>query len=93
MNSLRLRIYGDKGGLEVDLDSSRTQLKLCRGSNIHEALWETIDCPVTPNNYQRFVDSIKSGVNDQPNFRHGAKIQRLIDGCFESDRLNQPIKL
>ncbi len=93
INSLRLRIYGDKGGLEVDLDKSLKSLQICRGDNVHNAVWETIECPATPNNYQRFVNSIKTGINDQPDFNHGAKMQTLIDGCFESDRLKATIKL
>jgi len=93
INSLRLRIYGDRGGLEIDLDKSLSQLQICRGDNVNDAIWETIDCPPTPNNYQRFVDGIRSGHNDQPDFAHGAKMQVLIDGCFESDQQNKPIKI
>ena len=38
----------------------------------------------TPNNIERFIESIKSRINDQPDFERGAKIQKILDSCFES---------
>jgi predicted dehydrogenase len=93
INTLRLRIHGDKGAIDVDLDRSRTSIQMCRGDNINDAIWETLESPHTPNNYQRFVDSIISGVNDQPDFAYGAKLQVVIDSCFASDEQRQPISL
>jgi hypothetical protein len=34
--------------------------------------------------YQRFIQSIQSGVNDQPDFARGAEIQELLDLCEKS---------
>ena len=44
---------------------------------------ENINNP-TPNNIERFIESIKSGINDQSDFERGAKIQKILDSCFES---------
>lgn len=93
INTLRLRIHGDKGAIDIDLDRSRNTLQMCRGNNLNDAQWETLDCPDTPNNYQRFIDSIVSGVNDQPDFAYGAKLQVVIDSCFESDAQRQPVSI
>lgn len=93
INTLRLRIHGDKGAIDIDLDRSRTSLQMCRGDNINDAVWETIECPPTPNNYQRFVNSIVSGHNDQPDFAYGAKLQVVIDSCFESDAQRTPVPI
>ena len=37
------------------------------------------ECGSVPNMYQRFIQSIQSGVNDQPDFARGAEIQELLD--------------
>jgi predicted dehydrogenase len=84
-NSLRLRIHGTKGALVVDLDVDRNSLQICRGKDIKAVAWKTLKCPQTPNMYTRFIRSIKSGVQDQPDFARGAEIQRVLDACFESD--------
>ncbi len=93
INTLRLRIHGDKGAIDIDLDRATKTLQICRGDNLNDALWETVECPDTPNNYQRFVDSIKSGINDQPDFAYGAKLQGVIDSCFDSDAQRTPVKI
>jgi len=92
-NSLRLRIYGDKGGIEIDLDESYDTLRICRGADIHKAQWKTMKCGKTPSNYQRFITSIRTGVNDQPDFARGAEVQKMMDACFESDRAKGPIRV
>ncbi len=85
-NSLRLRVYCEKGALVVDLDKSWDTLDICRGSDVDKAEWKTLKCPKTPKIYQRFIDSILSGQNDQPDYERGAQVQKLLDLCFESDK-------
>ena len=46
--------------------------------------WDTIECPKTASNYQNFIESIQTNSNMQPDFYQGAKIQNIIDKCFES---------
>ncbi len=92
-NSLRLRIVGDKGGILVDLDASRTELQICRGKDVDKNIWKTVKCRPTPSIYHRFIKSVKTGVNDQPDFARGAAIQKIMDACFESDKKGRAVKV
>ena len=90
-NSLLLRIYGDKGGLRVDLDKAGDRLEICRGPDLRKAAWKTMRCGKVPNLMQRFIRSIRTGVNEQPDFARGAAVQKVLDACFESDRRQKPV--
>lgn len=93
VNSLRLRIYGDKGGLIVDLDESGNSLKICRGKDVNKVQWKTVKCGRTLNIYQRFIKSIRTGKNDQPDFTRGAAVQKVLDACFVSDKTGKVVEL
>lgn len=80
-NSLRLRMFGTLGSIVVDLDVSNHELSLFRGASGRSARWRKVHCQRTPTNYERFIRSIESGVNDQPDFARGAEIQKLIRCC------------
>ena len=43
----------------------------------------------TPNNFERFIESIKSKTNDQPDFKRGAEIQKILDSCMKSSKENK----
>lgn len=92
-NSLNLEIHGDKGALRVNLDESYEQIKVCLGKNVDSATWKTVNVPKTPNNYQRFIKSIQTGKNDQPDFARGAQIQKLLDACVVSDARRQIVRV
>lgn len=92
-NSVKLRIYGDKGAISIDLDSSYDVFQICAGKDVVKAKWKEIKCKETPGNVQRFITSIRTGVNDQPDFATGAYTQKLIDACFESDARGIAIKI
>ncbi|MFC1461814.1 Gfo/Idh/MocA family protein [Verrucomicrobiota bacterium] len=93
LNSVKLRIYGDQGGLVVDLDESYDALRICRGRDVNPAKWKTIRCGKTPSIYQRFIRSIKTGHNDQPDFARGAVVQKIMDACVESDKTGAAVRL
>ena len=59
-------------------------LEWCVGPNVDKVEWEVLKCGSVPNTYQRFIQGIKSGVNDQPDFARGTKIQELLDLCEQS---------
>ena len=40
-----------------------------------------------------FITSIISGKNDQPDFKRGADIQKILDSCFLSSEKNEWIDL
>ncbi|TIR98063.1 MAG: gfo/Idh/MocA family oxidoreductase, partial [Mesorhizobium sp.] len=85
LNELRLRIYGDKGGIEVVHNLNGSMLKGCIGANVEDAKWEELDAGTVPTNYQRFVEAVKSGVQAEPNFRHAAGLQKVLDLAVVSD--------
>ncbi len=68
-------------------------MKVCRGRDAHKNAWKTVKCSPTPNMYQRFIKSIKTGKNDQPDFARGAEIQKILDACFESDKKDKTIQV
>ncbi len=92
-NSLLLRVYGDQGSIIVNLDQSWVSLKICRGEDVDKFHWQTLRCGHTPDIYHRFITSIRSGKNDQPNFTTGARVQQMLDACIESDRDCRPVQI
>jgi predicted dehydrogenase len=79
LNELRLRIYGDRGGIEVVNNMKGAELKACLGKNIDDGIWETLDAGTAPTNYQRFTDAVRTGVPPEPSFRHAADLQKVLD--------------
>jgi predicted dehydrogenase len=92
-NSLRVRVYGEKGAVEVDLDKSYSEYRVCKDENVDRAVWETVSCKATPSNFERFVRSIRTGKNDMPDFETGMKIQAYLHNSFLSDEKKSSIKI
>lgn len=90
-NSLRVRVYGEKGAIEVDLDKAYDEYRICIGKDVLKFAWKTVKCKPTPSNYERFIKSIKTGVNDVNDFTNGAKIQAYLENSFISDRQHGPV--
>lgn len=85
LNDLRLRIYGDKGGLVVGWENNVSSLSICRGDNVLTGTWEPVDCPEVPNVYQRFVAAVRGDASAaEPDFARGAALQRLLDRAEQS---------
>ncbi len=93
INSLALCLYGDKGGLRLDLDKSDSELEVCIGTDLKKAQWKTLKCKKTPSIYHRFIKSIKTGKNDQPDFEHGWKIQKILDACITSNKQKKTLRV
>lgn len=85
LNDLTLVIHGEKGALRIEADHETSTLFACLGPDIETQTWKRLDCPPTPKNADRFVIALLSGVNGEPDFRHAAGIQKLVDLCFLSD--------
>jgi len=93
-NSLVLRVFGDKGAIEIDLDKSYHLIRICKGKdNINQTIWEEIRCPKVPTMYERFIRSIQTKKQDRPSFEDGAKVQRYLDKSFLSNKLNKWVKV
>ncbi len=84
LNDLRLRLYGDKGGLEVSFEKAVSKLRACLEPNIQSAEWTEIECPETPMVYQRFIAAIRGEGEAIPDFARGADLQRLLDRAEQS---------
>ncbi|MDD5688285.1 MAG: Gfo/Idh/MocA family oxidoreductase [Elusimicrobia bacterium] len=97
-NSLRLRVYGSLGAVEVDLDTSYTDLKVffCKKNQEKwgDMKWNFIHCGKITDNQNKFIISIKTGKQHSPTFEDGFKIQKYLDACFKSDKNNgKPVNL
>lgn len=84
LNDLRLRIYGERGGLEVRFEGAVSSLSACLGSDMQAAVWRPVDCPPVPTIYQRFIAAIRGEGPAEPGFIRGAALQRLLDRAEES---------
>ena len=93
LNDLRLRLYGQTGGLEVTFETAVSRLRACLGDNIQTGIWVDVDCPPVPTSYQRFIAAIRGEGIAEPDFARGAALQRLLDqaeaSAGESGRLRQ----
>lgn len=78
-NDLRLRIFGDKGGLEINLDGEVGSLRGCLNADLNLAEWKDIAYPEVETNYQKFVTAIRTGVQTEPSFERGAQLQKILD--------------
>jgi predicted dehydrogenase len=94
INSLRVRAYGDEGGVEVDLDRSRDSYRVCRGkSRLSSAQWSDVHCRRTPTQFERFITAVRAGTSDVSDFRNGARVQAYLEASTESDREKRPVKV
>lgn len=84
LNDLRLRIYGDRGGLEVGFENRVSRLRACLSPDLEIAAWHEIECPPVPTIYQRFIAAIRGEGAADPDFARGAALQRLLDRAEES---------
>jgi predicted dehydrogenase len=93
INSLRVRVYGDKGAVEVDLDTTYDAYRVIRGSAIRRAEWKVVPCRKTPTQYQRFITAVRAGTSDVSDFDNGAKVQAYLDASFVSAKKRAPVKI
>lgn len=93
LNRLFLKISGTTGSVCFDSELSTDTYRICQGEDVHSDTWTTIEPKATPNLQQRFIKSIRTGVQDQPDFARGAEIQKLLDASFKSDKLKKPVRI
>ncbi len=94
LNSLRVRVYGDKGAVEVDLDRSPEHYRRCSGADgIRKAQWKEARGRAVPSQYERFVRAIRSGKSDVCDFANGARVQAYLDASVVSDHERRPVKV
>ncbi len=92
INSLRVRVFGDEGAVEVDLDRSVTSFRMARSKKpMQPAVWKDVTAPKAPNQYQRFLAAVRSGASDESDFVNGARVQACLDASFLSDKRRRPV--
>ena len=84
-NELRLRVYGERGGVEVQHRHDGSKLLVCVGEDVETGTWRETEVPVVPTNYERFAAAVRTGINQEPTFRHAANLQRVLDLAIVSD--------
>lgn len=95
INSLFLSIHGEKGAFRVNLDTSYTDYEECfvQKKDGKTSPWKTVTARPVLTLYERFIKSIKTGKNDQPDFARGAQIQRALDACEKSHKTGKTVTL
>jgi predicted dehydrogenase len=84
MNDLRLRIYGDLGGLEVRFEGAVSALRACLGADVLTPTWRDVACPTLPSIYERFIAALRGTGAAEPTFARGAELQRILDAAETS---------
>jgi len=79
LNDLRLRLYGDRGGLEVLFEKQTESLRISRGADLETGTWTPIVTGPVPTVYDRFVAAIRDKAPADPDFDHGARLQAALD--------------
>jgi predicted dehydrogenase len=94
INSLRVRVYGEEAGVEVDLDRSADSYRICKGKKaVHNAVWKDVRCRKTPTQWERFIAAVRTGQSDPSDFSNGARVQACLHASFLSDRRKKPVTL
>ncbi len=94
LNSLKVRVYGEDGAVDVDLDRSTTSFLQARARAARKlAEWKTVKAQPSPTQYQRFVSAVQRGSSDESDFSNGAVVQAYLDASFASDRSRRPVKV
>ncbi|MBB2973326.1 Gfo/Idh/MocA family oxidoreductase [Mesorhizobium sp. RMAD-H1] len=93
LNELKLRIYGERGSLEITHRPTDSELRGCLGDDVETASWKTIEVPAVPTNYERFVEAAVTGKQLEPSFRHAANLQKVIDLAMVSEKERREITL
>jgi predicted dehydrogenase len=86
LDQLRLRIFGEKGAIEVIYDTGRSYLRACVDRDLDTANWRDIPYDPVETNYQRFVGAVRASKTQEPSFRRAADIQKVLDMAQLSDR-------
>jgi predicted dehydrogenase len=85
-NDQRLRVYGNKGGLELSHGHWGTLLRVCAGEDVATSTWREVKAEPVKTNYRRFVEAVIAGKQDDPDFRHAAELQKVLDLALVADR-------
>ena len=91
-NHLQLRVYGDRGGIEVQswrgghlvADPKFSSLRASLGQDMESGSWQSLTVQPEPLNYQHFVNAVRQNEAREPSFATAARLQRVLDTSFRS---------
>ena len=87
INELRLRVYGDKGGLEVTNNGDLGTLRMSSGENMKTGAWRDVPLSPVPTTYQRFAEAVRTNGRMDPDFAQGARLQKVLDRAYDLGRM------
>ena len=93
INDLKLRAYGEKGGVEVGISQQKSWVKVSTGKNMLAGKWVAKPVKDVPTNYQKFAAAVASGKTAEPSFRRAATIQKVLDSATQSDETGRTVAL
>lgn len=85
LNELKLRVWGDKGGVEITHRADGTDMRVCLGDDVLTGTWRDMDADPVETNYQRFAAAVKAGEGAEPSFKHAAALQEVLDLSVVAD--------
>ncbi|MEQ1899697.1 MAG: Gfo/Idh/MocA family oxidoreductase [Devosia sp.] len=91
MNELHLRIYGEKGAVEVQHRHDGSKLLVCLGADVETGVWKPMEADPVETNYQRFAKAVATGKTLEPSFRHAANLQKVLDLAMASDAAHREL--
>jgi predicted dehydrogenase len=80
-NDMKLAVFGTLGAIELHYASGWTELRMCKGANVHTQAWQPVTAAPVETNHRRFVTAVIAQVPCEPSFRRGADLQRVLDLC------------
>ncbi len=85
LNDIRLRLFGDRGGMEVVWERNESRLRCCGADDLESGTWHEMATEPVPTNYDRFIAAIRGQGPSDPDFARGAELQAVLDRAAESD--------
>lgn len=77
-NDLRLRVYGDKGGLEVFFEKEKSHINACLAPDLESQTWQPIEITPVATIYEDFIAAIVNNHAATPDFARGAELQKIL---------------
>lgn len=92
-NRLYLKLAGTTGTVEIDGDRGTDVYRICAGKDLDSCTWREKKAKASPNNQERFIRAVRTGVAEQPDFARGAEVQKVLDAGFASAAVDAPVKV
>ena len=86
LNDLVLQLFGTTGGIEIRFERGVSLLRASVGEDMLTGTWVDVETPPVRTNYERFVDAVRGGRQETPDFARGAALQKVLDLAMASDR-------